>query len=471
MSHAGLTQRGELRQVQKLAPQMQQSLQILQAPTLELRALIQQELSQNPVLEDETTDISLEDQNFGDDDDGFGEEFSRLSKLDDEWRDYLTQSRQSTPRSAEDEEKRQFMLDSLVRPLTLQEFLLEQLNTEGSEPAIRQFAELLIGNLDENGFLQISLDDLCLAHSLRMEDLLRAKALVQSFDPPGVCASSLAECLLVQLRSLGRERGLEFRIISLHLDDLAHRRYPQLARKLGVTTEQVAEAASFIATLDPKPGRMFDSGSNSYVVPDVFVEPDDKGCFQIRLNQEQVPRLRISNAYKELMAEQGDRREVRDYIREKIRSGRSLIDSITQRQDTIRAIAEEIVRRQEGFLRKGRSGLKPMTMAQVAEIVGVHETTVSRALAGKFISTPQGVHEMKFFFTTGYRTEGGEDVANTSVKATIAEVIAAENPKKPLSDEAIVKRLAETGINIARRTVAKYRDELGILPSHLRKGY
>jgi len=299
----------------------------------------------------------------------------------------------------------------------------------------------------------------------------RAKTLVQSFDPPGVCASSLAECLLVQLERLGRQRGLEYRIISFHLDDLAHRRYPQLARKLGVTTDQIAEAASFIATLDPKPWRMFESGTNSYVTPDVFVEQDDDGGFVVRLNNDQAPRLRISNAYKDLMAAQGDRREVRDYIKEKIRSGRTLIDSITQRQDTIRSIAEQIVRRQEGFLRKGRSELKPLTMAQVADDVGVHETTVSRAIAGRYVSTPQGVYEMRFFFTTGYRTESGEDVANTSVKATIAEIVAAENPKKPLSDQAIVVKLLAQGVTIARRTVAKYREELDILPSHLRKGY
>jgi RNA polymerase sigma-54 factor len=472
MSHAGLTQRGELRQTLKLAPQMQQSLQILQAATLELRALVQQELVENPVLEDETVEVSLEDRDLReDDDDGFGEEFSRLSRMDDEWRDYLSQSRQSVPRTAEDEERRQFVLDSLVRPESLQEFLLGQLNTEGVEDGVRGLAELVIGNLDENGFLHTSPDDLCLIHRLRMEDLQRALSLVQSFDPPGVGATGLADCLLIQLRRAGRERGLEYRIVAQHLDDLAHRRYPQIARKLGVTTEQVAEAASSIAMLDPKPGRHFESGSNHYVTPDVFVEPGEAGGFTVRLNQEQVPRLRISSAYKELMATQGDRREVRDYIKEKIRSGRSLIESIAQRQETIRLIAEEIVKRQEGFLREGRSGLKPMTMAQVADVVGVHETTVSRAIAGKYMATPQGVFDLKFFFTTGYRTESGEDVANTSVKAAIAELVAAENPKKPLSDQVIVAKLAERGITIARRTVAKYREELEILPSHLRKGY
>ena len=470
MAHAGLSQRGELRQTQKLAPQMQQSLQILQAATLELRTLVQQELAENPVLEDETMEISIEDQDMQEDD-GFGEEFSRLSQMDDEWRDYLSQSRQSIPRCAADEDKRQFMLDSLVRPLTLQEFLLEQLHTEGVDPKNQDLAELLIGNLDENGFLHTSLDDICLAHGLRMDDLERAKSLVQSFDPPGVCATGLAECLLIQLERVGRQRGLEYRIVAFHLDDLAHRRYPQLARKLGVSTEQIAEAAEFIATLDPKPGRMFESGSNNYVTPDVFMEPNDEGGFVVRLNNDQVPRLRISNAYKDLMAAQGDRREVRDYIKEKIRSGRTLIDSIAQRQETIRSIAEQIVKRQDGFLRWGRSELKPLTMAQVADEVGVHETTVSRAISGKFVSTPQGVYEMRFFFTTGYRTENGEDVANTSVKAAIAEIVGAENPKKPLSDQAIVAKLSEQGVTIARRTVAKYREELDILPSHLRKRY
>ncbi len=471
MSSAGFSQRPELKQTQKLAPQMQQSLQILQAPTVELRTLVQQELAENPVLEDETADISLEDQKLGDEDDGFDEEFSQLSQMDEEWREYLAQTRKSSQRSGADEEKRQFMFDSLVRPVTLQEHLLEQLSAEGVEEPIRGYAEMLIGNLDENGFLQVGVEDLSLNNQIPLEDLVQAKCVIQAFEPAGVGAETLGECLIAQLERAGKPFGLEFRIISEHLDDLAKRRFPQIARKLDVTPEEVSQAADVIGRLDPKPGRMFESGDNRYITPDVYVEIDEDGNYQVRLNNEQIPRLRISNTYKDMMAEKGDRRDVRSYIKDKIRSGRNLIQSIQQRQDTIRRIAEEIIDRQTDFFDKGRAHLHPMNMAQVAEAVGVHETTVSRAIAGKFISTPQGVLDMKFFFTTGYQTESGESIANTCVKDAIAEIVAAEDPKKPLSDQAIVRALDERGLKIARRTVAKYREELDILPSHMRKSY
>ena len=471
MSSAGFSQRPELRQTQKLAPQMQQSLQILQAPTVELRTLVQQELSENPVLEDETAEISIEEQDMNEDDDGFDDEFSKLSQMDEEWREYMAQSHKSSQRSAADEEKRQFMFDSLVRPVTLQEHLLEQLTTEGIEEPIRGLAEMLVGNLDDNGFLQVGIEELSLNNGIPLEDLDRAKRVIQSFDPAGVGAETLGECLISQLERTGKPFGLEFRIISDHLDDLAKRRFPQIAKKLGISTEQVSQAADVIGRLDPKPGRMFESGDNRFITPDVYVDIDEDGNYQVRLNNEQVPRLRISNTYKDMMAAQGNQRDVRSYIKEKIRSGRSLIQSIQQRQDTIRRIAEEIVLRQSDFFDRGRSHLHPMNMAQIAEAVGVHETTVSRAIAGKFISTPQGVLDMKFFFTTGYQTESGESVANTSVKDTIAEIVDDENPQKPLSDQAIVKALEERGIKIARRTVAKYREELDILPSHMRKKY
>lgn len=475
----GFTQRPELRQTQKLAPQMQQGLQILQVPTLELRSLIQAELAENPALEDETVEVSLEEQGLDRDqepdekeyDDDFDQEFENLSKLDDEWRDYLSQTRRAAPHSAEDEERRQFLMDSLIRPVTLQEHLLEQLHTEGVEDRTRELTEMLIGNLDENGFLQIDIEEISLNNGIPLPQLQAALDLLRSFEPAGVGAMNLAECLSLQLERLDKKHSLEHRIVSGHLDDLAKKRYPQIAKKLSVTVEQIAEAALSIATLDPKPGRSYGTGTNSYVTPDVYVELDDDGEYQIRLENEQIPRLRISDSFKDMMAEAGSRKEVRSYVKEKIRSGKTLIQSIQQRQDTIRRITEQIVTRQHDFLEKGRAHLHPMNMAQVAEAVGVHETTVSRAISGKFISTPQGVFEMRFFFTTGYQTESGESVANTSVKDAIAEIVSEEDPSKPLSDQQIVKELTERGLKIARRTVAKYREELEILPSHMRKGF
>ncbi|MCB1205762.1 MAG: RNA polymerase factor sigma-54 [Verrucomicrobiae bacterium] len=458
-----------LQQQQTIAPQMQQSLQLLQTPTLELRQLIQQELVQNPTLEEESTDISLDEASTPGEEDDFEREFAELSQLDEEWREYMAQSRLSAPRREDADERHQFMMDSIVEPITLQDHLLNQLSFAEVSPRIREIATMLIGNIGDNGFLQVSLEDLCFDLGIPIHDLEEAKGLVQSFDPVGIGAVDLRDCLLIQLERLGKHHSLEYRIIDHHLDDLARKRYPQIAKKLSVTPEQITKAAEFIATLDPRPGSRFSEDHNTFVTPDVTVERIG-GEWVVSMNNEQIPRLRISNAYKDLMAS-GNGREAKAYIREKIRAGKFLIKSIHQRQQTIASIASEIVARQEAFLEHGPSRLKPMNMAQIAEKVGVHETTVSRAVSGKYMATPHGVFEMKYFFTTGYETEDGETLSNTSVKQSLAELIESEDPKKPLSDQRLVELLEKKGIKIARRTVAKYREELNILPSHMRRSY
>jgi RNA polymerase sigma-54 factor len=286
----------------------------------------------------------------------------------------------------------------------------------------------------------------------------------------GVGARDLRECLLIQLRRLSKEQSLEYRIVDRHLEDLGKRRFPEIARRLGTTAEQIQRAANFIGTLDPKPGQVFTPDPNNYVLPDVNVDKIGSD-YQITLNGEQIPHLRISNTYKDLMSQEHNGNDVKDYIRDKIRSGKFLIKSIHQRQQTISNIAHEIVTRQRDFLESGPSALKPMTMVQIAEAVGVHETTVSRAISGKYMSTPQGVFDMKYFFTPGYQTSAGESMSNTSVKGAIAELVRGEDTRNPLSDKEIVEILEKRGIPIARRTVAKYRNELNILPSNMRKRY
>lgn len=458
-----------LLQQQSIAPQMQQSLQLLQTPTLELRQLVQQELVVNPTLEEESTDISLEDAGSNSEDDEFDREFAELSQLDEEWREYMAQSRVSSPKRDDADERHQFVMDSIVEPITLQDHLMNQLSFAEIPVKIWEIAAILIGNIGENGFLQISLEDLCFDMGIPIQDLEAAKSLVQSFDPVGIGALDLRDCLLIQLERLGKHHSLEYRIIDHHLDDLARKRYPQIAKKLSVSPEQITKAAEFIATLDPRPGSRFGEDTNTYVTPDVTVERIGDEWL-VSMNSEQIPRLRISNAYKDLMAS-GSGREAKAYIRDKIRAGKFLIKSIHQRQQTIQSIATEIVARQEGFLEQGPSRLKPMNMAQIAEKVGVHETTVSRAVSGKYMATPHGVYEMKYFFTTGYETEDGESLSNTSVKQTLGEMISSENPKKPYSDKCLVEELEKRGIKIARRTVAKYREEMNILPSHMRRSY
>ncbi len=458
-----------LHQQQTIAPQMQQSLQMLQTPTLELRHLVQQELVANPTLEEESVEVSLEEASTPDEDDDFDKEFAELSQLDEEWREYMAQSRVSAPKRDDADEKHQFVMDSIVEPVTLQEHLMNQLSTSDIDAGLRKVCEMLIGNIDDSGFLQIDIEELSMDMGIPIEDLEDARAQIQSFDPVGIGAVDLRDCLLIQLERLGKHHSLEYRIIDHHLDDLARKRYPQIAKKLSVSPEQITKAAEFISHLDPHPGSRFGTDTNTYVTPDVTVEKVGTE-WVVSMNNEQIPRLRISNAYKDMMAN-GSGKEARVYIRDKIRAGKFLIKSIHQRQNTIQAIAEEIVKRQTEFLEHGSSKLKPMNMAQIAEVVEVHETTVSRAVSGKYMQTPQGVYEMKYFFTTGYETEDGQSLSNTSVKKALAELVEHENSKKPLSDQRLVQELEKMGIKIARRTVAKYREELNILPSHMRRSY
>ncbi|MGB8355648.1 MAG: RNA polymerase factor sigma-54 [Chthoniobacteraceae bacterium] len=453
---------------QVLAPQLQQSLQILQVPMLELRNLIQAEIQANPVLEEEITEPSIEDRQQEQEE--FKEEFERLAKLDDEWRDYMAQNNSYSGKSQEDEERRQFFFDSIISHETLQQHLMEQLNNGDLEGEDRKTAELIIGNIDDMGFLQSPLEEMSQNTGMDVADLQRVLEVIQTFHPVGVGSRDLCDCLLIQLRRIGKDQSLEYRIVEKHLDDLGKRRFPEIARRLGTTVEQVQRCANFIATLDPKPGQIFSPDPNNYVLPDVDVVKIDDG-YQITLNGEQIPHLRISNTYKDLMSQDHNGTEVKDYIRDKIRSGKFLIKSIHQRQQTISNIAHEIVSRQKEFLEKGSAFLKPLTMVQIAEAVGVHETTVSRAISGKYISTPQGVFEMKYFFTPGYQTSAGESMSNTSVKEAIADLVKGEAPKNPLSDKEIVEILSSRGIPIARRTVAKYRSELNILPSNMRKRF
>ena len=455
-------------QSQKLAigPQMQQSLQILQAPTLELRQIIQQEVEINPVLELDAPESSIQESIPDDPDDRSVDDsdIDALTQMDDEWREYWQQSRQQTAtRRSDDQERWQFLMDSIVAPTTLQEHLLSQLHTSDAKPKVTPIVEFLIGNLDDRGFINTRIDELSLQHSIPIDEL-------QSFDPVGVGSEDLRECLLVQLERLGKKQSLAWRLVDQYIDDLANKRYPILARKLGVPLEQISRAADFISTLDPRPAQRFAVSTNNYVSPDVVVERQGREWVAVMTNDD-LPHLRISNTYKDLLSQPGNTGEVRNYVRDKIRSGKFLIRSIHQRQQTIHRIATQILKYQREFLEKGTSFLRPLNMATVADEVGVHETTVSRAIAGKYIATPHGVFDLKFFFSHGVKTESGDDLSNTSVKNAIADLIKVEPKHKPLSDDKLAKLLDKQGIKVARRTVAKYREALSILPSHLRKSF
>ena len=474
-----------------LAPQLQQSLALLQAPMLELKALVNQELEQNPVLEEileqdmkdkDSSGDSTSDNDSGSDDFSSGDDSSsseewesqieKLSQLDQEWRDYFSEAALPAPRhSKDDEERRQHMFDSLTTTTSLQETLRDQVRLSDLDDSLQQIADLIIGNIDETGYLKASVDELVFSTNTPRETIQSILDLIQSFDPPGVAARDLRECLMLQLARNEREQSLEYRVLDKCFKLLGKRKFPEIARELGASLEQVVQAAERISGLDPRPGNAYRNDGETYVAPEVFVTRNEEGEYVISTNNDHIPRIRISNTYKDLLAESASAADLKEYIREKIRTGKFLMKSIDQRQQTITNIAKEIVRRQKEFFDQGISHLKPMTMMQVAEQVGVHETTVSRAVSGKYLQCPQGIFEMKFFFTSGIQTASGENVSNASVKDIIQDMVRSEDPSKPLSDDQIVKNLLVKDIKIARRTVAKYRNELNILPSHLRKQY
>jgi RNA polymerase sigma-54 factor len=469
------------RQMMILAPQLRQSLEMLQLPMLELRAVIQQEMETNPTIEDVTDphEVSVDAEkpaapattadepplDFNKDSD-----IDALTRLDEEWRDYFLQGAGSAPRSEEDEERRQFLLDSVRQPVSLQDHLLEQVTLTELSAADKQFAETLIGHINDDGYFVGNLEELagqmgCNPHHLH--DIL---AVVQEFHPTGVGARDVRECLLLQLGPLGDspQVTLARRIVEHHLDDLAAHRERVIAKALDTTPEAVQEAEKFIRALDPRPGRIFAPDLAEYVTPEVVVlRVNDR--YVVQLDDDQLPHIRISAHYRQLLQDPDTSAEVKSYIRERIRAGAFLIKSIHQRQRTIHRIASEIVNAQQEFLDQGIACLKPMTMAEVAAKVGVHETTVSRTVANKYMTTPRGVFEMKFFFTPGLRTADGSSVSNKTVQDRIARLVAEESAADPLSDQAIQEKLQQAGINVARRTVAKYRIILKIPPSHQRR--
>ncbi|SDU08470.1 RNA polymerase, sigma 54 subunit, RpoN/SigL [Verrucomicrobium sp. GAS474] len=463
---------------QTLSPQMQQSLALLQAPALELRSLIQQEIEINPVLEEmheepgpENTDSTADDW----DGESSGSESSdrdaeAAAEADADWREYFAQSKAGNGSyTAEDAERRRYFFDSQAEEESLSAHLTEQLTLAADDPKIIEAGKEIIGSLDDDGFLTATLDEVAASAMLPAAVVHQALALVQTFDPIGVAARDLRECLLIQLDRLGKAEDIEAAIVSHHLPDLGRRKFQDIARALRVPVERVNQAAHFISTLQPRPGSTYAPDDKRNIVQAELAVQKQGTQWVVVLNDDAVPRLRISDTYKDILATDGNDAKVREYLKDKIRSGKFIIKCLHLRQQTLFNIATAIVARQTEFFEQGAAMLKPLTMSQIAEAVSVHETTVSRAIANKYIQTPWGVFDLKYFFTPGYQTSSGEFLSNTSVKESIADLVSRENPQKPLSDQEIVTILSERGIPLARRTVAKYRSELNILPSNLRR--
>jgi len=456
---------------QVLAPHLFQSLEILQMPLLDLQQMIKQELSENPTLEatDQQADAQIEiEQGTKDAErEEFDNELEKLAALGEEWGDNFYENRQVSGGS-DAEEKYQYMMDSLSEASSLHDELLEQLTLSSLNDYEKKIAGIVLGNIDDDGYLQLDVEDLLALPNFPAETLDKILDTIHDFDPPGVGARDLRECLLLQLKRSGREDSQEYQLVSEHLDLLGRHKYDDIARAMGLTGERVKELAAAVAKLDPKPGRNFSEDRIEYVTPEIIVERKD-GEYVITQNKKPYPNLFISRKYLQMLKDPNTSKEVKTYIREKITKSKQFIQSIDQRMSTIYRIAVEIVRIQRDFFDHGVSKLRPLNMKTVAELLKVHETTISRATTGKYMQTPRGLLSMKYFFKPGIITANGESISNESVKAALNEIVVGEDKKKPYSDAKLVTLLEEQGMKIARRTVAKYRDQLRILPSHLRK--
>jgi RNA polymerase sigma-54 factor len=481
VSNQGLHQSQKQAQSLVLAPQLRQSLKILQVSALELNNTILEELQTNPTLEESSMEVdsvddiqasgSDEDNEFDDSELDFKEDFEILNKIDQDWKEYFAEESGSQQFSKEDEDSRKHFFDSIESETSIQEHLMQQAELAECTEKELIAIEYLIGSLDNRGYLKNKISEIALMAKLPLEDVQRAHTTLKSFDPLGIGSSDLQECLLTQMDMGPKgENQLAREIVKNDLQLLLRRRIPELSRKRGCTVADIQSAIEYISSLDPTPGRQFMEDTNRTVSPDVKVEKNGED-WNVIVNNDYIPRLRISSTYKTLLAKKTLSKEEKEYLRNQIRSGKSLISSIEQRQQTIERITNELLDLQKKFFEEGVSSLKPLIMNVLAERLGVHETTISRAIANKYIDTPHGIFEFKFFFTFGFSKEGGEKVSNTSIKEIIVDFVEKENPSKPISDSTIVKMLADKDIKLARRTVAKYREELGILPTHLRREY
>ncbi|MCL2104256.1 MAG: RNA polymerase factor sigma-54, partial [Kiritimatiellaeota bacterium] len=370
----------------------------------------------------------------------------------------------------EEDEKRQHLYTSIRQTISLQEHLLEQIPLSTLNVEDREVAVLLIGNISDDGYFMGSFPDLVMVTGKSKAELIAILRVIQTFDPPGIGARDLRECLTLQLNEIEDSPWAEEarELIDKHLERLAARDEKFLCRTLALAPDELHRVVALIHSLNPRPGRAFERKETEYVEPEVFVVRE-KGKYVAKVDGGLLPHIRISKHYKKLLSDPSVSTETKSYIRERIRAGAYLIRSIHQRQETIREIAQAIVDAQTAFITDGISALRPLTMTEVAETVSKHETTVSRTVSNKYIHTPRGVFEMKYFFTSGLKTASGQSVSNKSIQDQIAQMVAKEDPAEPLSDNAIEDAFAKQGVTIARRTVAKYRGILKIPPSYERR--
>ena len=481
----GATQ--SLEQSHLLSPQHLQALKALQAPLMELSGSFADVLAENPLItteddEDNTDEEdAIRDEAAVQDDSpvealdenrlDYDEELARILEDDDAWASVRQEDGDPTGGDSEAEKRREYMFNSVAQETSLQEVLLEQLNTEDCPEDVRRAAEEVIGNIDDDGFFRSVPAEIAQSVPCSLETAEAALRLVQTFDPPGIGASSLPECLLIQLERAGKKTEQMTELVTKHLDDLEHNRLPKIAKEMGVTPAEVkAMEDELRLTCDPRPAASLVQFRTEYCPVEVTIERGDDG-FVVRPNHEHEPRFLIPNRYLKMLDDPLTDQETRDYILKNLKSLMEIRKAIADRESTIVRIAKIIADQQYDFFDKGPEYLRPMTMRDAADRLGVHETTVSRAIANKYMATPAGTFKFRDFFTGGYQNTEGEDVSSSAVKEYIREAVKNENPAHPLSDQKIVEGLKKKGLDVARRTVAKYREELGIPSSQGRKQY
>jgi RNA polymerase sigma-54 factor len=475
-----------------MTPQLQQAIKLLQLNRMELVELINQELVENPVLDetnespdaegipetpvDASSDPEAEQKR---DEEAFnkpqdaGEQLVTGGKEDFNWESYVEEFNSNQPTSPsmrEINEELPAFESILTKSTTLEDHILWQISMTTFSAEEKKFATLVAGNLSDDGYLIANFEDLARESKLELEDAEEILKMIRQFDPIGVGSRTLGECLMTQALLLKPRQELMEQIIIGHLADLERRNYAAIAKALNQSMEKIVEATKLILELEPKPGRSFTSSDAQYITPDIYVVKVGTE-YVITLNEDGLPKLRISPYYKNILQQKSkDNKDTKEYVQDKLRSAMWLIKSIHNRQKTIYKVTEAIVVRQRDFFEKGVSYLKPMVLKDIAGDIGMHESTISRVTTNKYVHTPVGIFELKYFFNSSINSaDGGDSVASEAVKQKIKQMIAKEDPKNPLSDQKIAELLIKENIDIARRTVAKYREMLGILSSAKRK--
>lgn len=472
----------KLGQTLTMTPQLQQAIKLLQLGRLEYKEAIEKELLENPILEEMRDEDSFQAQDVGSSDatpsqetvifegDGSSDGDSSEPKVD--WENYLESfsdhSGASTPKGTMDFEDRPALENSIHRTETLSEYLINQVRMlELTDDELR-IASHIIGNLDKDGYLCVTHEEIAEECGATIEDIEHVVSEMRYVEPAGICSRNLTECLLTQLDHMGLASGIEAQIVSNHLDKLEKRKYDSIAKELNVPVQKIYQAVTIIQSLEPRPGRQFADEDIRYVTPDVYVQKMN-GEYVITLNEDGLPKLRVSPYYLQVLQDQAaEGNAAKNYLHERLKAASWLIKSIHQRQHTIFKVTESIVKFQKDFLDNGIDRLKPLVLRDVANDIGMHESTVSRVTTNKYVHTPQGVFELKYFFTTGIKSAAG-DMSSSSIKERIRQLITGEDEKHPLSDQDIVDVFKRDNIDIARRTVAKYRESLGIQSSSKRK--